>query len=256
VTIKFDNPPPQVHGAEYYFYEHLGSIAVKSGQHVVSSQIIGTNGSQSAMGSQKVPLGFGLYAGPIYGGGGAWKTTQAQITTKYNPVPVLEAAIAGTLPGLIDPETGGVDSSSNGSGGSVVSGGTPVSVPTSGIFGLGTVGSITGETQTYTPVLAQTHAALVSNGGFKGIASALDVAEQFPGWIDLGGSFNAGPFQLPDPAGFVRSIGATITDNFVPFIFRSGIVSLGLLLLILLITKVLMDTGVVQDAVKVAALAG
>jgi hypothetical protein len=111
--------------------------------------------------------------------------------------------------------------------------------------GLGSVGFITGGSQTYTSVLAQTHAELVASGGFKGIADAIDTAEQFPGWIDLSSSFNAGPFQLPDPAGFVRSIGATITDNFVPFIIRSGIISLGLFLLVLLLIKVVEDSGMV-----------
>ena len=218
VTIKFDSPPATNPKAQYYFYEHMrGDIQVNEGDHVYSSQIIGYNGSEQAEGAQKVPVGFGLYAGPIYGGGSAWNTTQAAITTTYNPVALLNSAANGTLAGLIDPSTGGNATASTGSSTGDTSGsGAPSSA-------------------TYSSVLKQVHNTLVSNPGFYGVALAVDESEQFPGYIDLSNG------SWTDVTGLMRSIGASISDNFVPFIVRSGLVLFGAILFILLLYKAVIE---------------
>ena len=87
---------------------------------------------------------------------------------------------------------------------------------------------------TYTTLTSQVHNTLVNTPGFYGIALAIDEAEQFPGWVNLTEQTSTG---LPDFVGLARSIGATVSDNFTPFIIRAGLVTLGLGLELLLILK-------------------
>ena len=128
---------------------------------------------------------------------------------------------------------------------------------------------------TYTPASQQIHQTLINTPGFYGIALAIDEAEQFPGWVDLttpttvtlstpnvnipgdipiiGGQpifpgASTGPINVPDVAGIARSIGATISDNFVPFAIRSGIVAIGLALMTALTVKAL--EPVIKDVVE------
>jgi hypothetical protein len=89
---------------------------------------------------------------------------------------------------------------------------------------------VSDSTGSYTPLLQQIHQTLIDTPGFYGIAKALDEAEQFPGYVNL----STGAF---DVTGQIRSIGASLADNFVPFVIRSGLFMLGLLLLIALILK-------------------
>lgn len=91
---------------------------------------------------------------------------------------------------------------------------------------------------TYTPLLEQVHQTLVEVPGFYGMALAMDEAEKFPGWIDL-----TDPSNSLDVIGWIRSVGATITDNFVPFMIRGVLVTLGVFILIALITKVVLEVG-------------
>jgi Peptidase family M23 len=244
VTIKFDNPPATNPGAPYMEYEHLRSdVQVKVGQHVYSSQIIAYNGSEQAEGAQKVPLGFGLYAGPSYGQGSAWAVTQAAITTTYNPVNLLNQAAQGKLAGCIDPETGGVGTEGSGGSGSSASG-------TSSPF-------FAGGLESYIPLLAQAHATLTNHPGFYGMCLTVDEVEQFPGWINLTDNYAVAPgVQIPDPIGLMRSAGATVMDNFTPFILRASIVSFGVLLLVALILKAIEGSGALQSAGQLVALAG
>lgn len=111
---------------------------------------------------------------------------------------------------------------------------------------------------TFTPASQQIHQTLINTPGFHGIALAIDEAEQFPGWVDLTtpttistpsvntpdipviGSINIIPgtsVNVPDVPGIARSIGATVSDNFMAFAIRSGLVLLGLALLLALVTK-------------------
>lgn len=87
---------------------------------------------------------------------------------------------------------------------------------------------------TYDTLTSQVHQTLIKTPGFYGMALAVDEAEQFPGWVNLTEQTSTG---LPDFVGLARSIGATVSDNFVPFIIRSGLVIVGSGLLILLVTK-------------------
>lgn len=95
-------------------------------------------------------------------------------------------------------------------------------------------------TPTYTALSQQVHQTLIETPGFYGIALSLDEAEQFPGWVDLTNAQNdtsIGPVQLPDFVGLARSIGATISDNFIPFIIRASLVITGIILLLALVIK-------------------
>lgn len=90
----------------------------------------------------------------------------------------------------------------------------------------------------YLTVLDQVHETLINVPGFYGMALAIDEAEQFPGWIDLTDSS-----KTWDITGYLRSSGATVTDNFIPFMIRSTLVGLGAIIIILLIIRALLDVG-------------
>lgn len=91
---------------------------------------------------------------------------------------------------------------------------------------------------TYTPLLEQVHQTLVEVPGFYGMALAMDEAEQFPGWVDL-----TDHSSQWDVIGWIRSLGATISDNFVPFAIRSVLVFLGVFILLMLVTKIVLEVG-------------
>lgn len=208
VTLVLDRPLNDL--ATHTSYIHLRSdIQVHVGQHVDAGQLIAYNGYSQAEGAQKVPLGFALYHGQAYGHDGWQYETYANVTGKLNPVPLLEAAKNGQV------YTGG---GSSGGG---------VGFPT---------GNYTyTSTQTYTPIMQQVHNTLISHPGFYGIALAVDEAEQFPGWIDLTDHNAPGP--LPDFVGLARSIGATVTDNYLAFSIRVWVTSIGLFIILCLIMK-------------------
>lgn len=234
ITIALDAPLNAL--ATHTAYLHLAGIAsgIRVGAHVAQGQLIAYNGSGNAQGAQKVPLGFALYNGDHYGFGNAWSLmTKANLNGgMLDPVPLLNAAAAGTLP--------------------VSSGGV-------GIPALASLAS-------YTPVTQLVHQTLINTAGFYGMALALDEAEQFPGWIDLtnptGGQQISGvpglfsDTSLPDFAGIARSIGATVSDNFLPFAIRSGLIAIGLSLLLALVTKPIMSIAqVVKPAAEMAVMA-
>lgn len=79
-------------------------------------------------------------------------------------------------------------------------------------------------------VLNQVHDTLINNPGFYGIALAVDEAEQFPGYQNLA----SGPF---DVIGIVRSVGASIADNYLPAAIRGSLISLGAFIVLLLVLK-------------------
>lgn len=216
VTVKLDRPINSL--ATHTAYLHLRcDIQVRTGQHVSFGQLLAYNGLSQACGSQKVPLGFALYAGDMYGSGSAWSyMTKSNLNGgPLDPVPLLNSARSGSM--SVQP----------GGGGDLITGGTTTSVA-----------------GTYTPLLEQVHETLINTPGFYGIALALDEAEQFPGWIDLttkqpdvtilGQDTGV---ALPDVNGELRSIGATITDNFLPFAIRGGMTLAGLTLMFLLFAK-------------------
>lgn len=228
VTILLDQPLNAL--ATHTAYLHLrGDIQVRVGQHVVSGQLIAFNGGGQAAGSQKIPLGFSLYNGNTYGFDGWQYMTRANLNGgPLDPVPLLNAAAKGNI--------------SSFAGGGLLN--NPFSY-LGGIFGNST--TVVG-VKTYTPITTLVHNTLTKNPGFYGVALAVDEAEQFPGWIDLtqpvdisipGISGITGDVILPDVIGFFRSAGATITDNFLPFAIRSGLVLLGFILMLLLIIKAL-----------------
>lgn len=100
VTIKLDAPLNAL--ATHTFYEHLGGFAsgLSVGTHVNAGDLIGYNGGGQACGSQKVPLGFGLYSGDIYGSGNAWNILMDDLSSGQNllnPVNLLNAAKGGSL---------------------------------------------------------------------------------------------------------------------------------------------------------------
>jgi len=99
---------------------------------------------------------------------------------------------------------------------------------------------------TYVSAIEQVHQTLIATPGFYGIALAIDEAEELPGYIDLTQKQSDisilgqdTGFSPPDVNGLVRSIGATITDNFMGVAIRSGLVIMGVALIFGLFAKVL-----------------
>lgn len=112
-----------------------------------------------------------------------------------------------------------------------------------------TGGSASGSFGTYMTLLEQVHETLVNIPGFYGMALAIDESEQFPGWIDL--SDSSKPY---DVTGWLRSAGASVTDNFVPFLIRGSLVSLGIIIIVLLIARILSDvSGPITSIAKMVA---
>lgn len=101
----------------------------------------------------------------------------------------------------------------------------------------------------YIPIISQVHETLVTVPGFYGIAIAIDKAEQFPGWIDL-----TDTSKVWDVTGWLRSAGASVTDNFAPFCIRAGMMTIGTIIIILLITRFIFDVG--DKAIPIIKSAG
>lgn len=225
ITIKLDKALNVL--ADHTSYIHLrADLQVRVGQHVTPGQLIAYNGSAHAAGNQKVPLGFALYHGSSYGHDGFQYMTYTNVTGLLNPVPLLNSARAGTL--TID-----LTGQANIGSGDTNNPASPIGAMAALFNGLGF-----GQAPTYTPLTQQIHDTLVHIPGFYGIALTLDEAEQFPGWINL---VNPSESPLPDFAGIARSIGATITDNTIPFVIRSGVAFMGFTLLLLLLVKPVMS---------------
>lgn len=216
VTIKLAQPLNSL--ATHCFYEHLHDSTVQKGQRVSAGALIG-HANYSGEGAA---LGFGLYSGDIYGSGPAWSILQNDLRPGgaglLNPVALLNAAAAGKLgtplPTFGDgtPLPGGLTSTSSGDGSSFF-------------------------TPEYATLLDEVHQVLIETPGFYGIALAIDLAEQFPGWIDLTQPQSVAGLNVPDVIGIIRSTGATITDNFLPVVVRGGLVTVGLILLISLLIR-------------------
>jgi hypothetical protein len=227
VTILLDSPLNSL--ADHTAYLHLrGDLQVRMGQRVVAGQLIAFNGSEQAAGVQKVPLGFALYHGSSYGHDGWQFMTASNLNGgMLDPVPLLNAAQSGKLASFQ----------------------TSSGATLSSLFNFNaTPTSDHGNVLSYTPITKLVHNTLTTVPGFYGIALALDEAEQFPGFIDLqqptsisipGISGITGNLNIPDFVGLSRSMGATLTDNFLPFAIRSGLVLIGLVLMFLLIVKAL-----------------
>lgn len=214
----------------WYSYHFLpGSAIVKNGDKVLAGQKLAMTGYYGHSG-----LFTHAHTGWFYN----WATNTANGTYPFGPdiLPTLQQIQKNGKPALVGNST------------------TPTTTTTGGTTTT-TGGTTSGGGQSYIPLLAQVHSTLVSNPGFLGIAKALDEAEQFPGWIDLTDNYSVGgSFSIPDPVGIIRSVGATVTDNFVPFVFRTAIVSLGSLLLGLLIYKAVVDSGVAKEAIQAGML--
>lgn len=214
VTIKLAQPLNRL--ATHCFYEHMHDSTVTKGQRVAAGTLIG-HANYSGEGAA---LGFGLYSGDVYGSGPAWSVLQNDLRPGgaglLNPVALLNAAAAGKL-GTPLPTFGD---------------GTPIP---SGLTDSG--GGSDFFTPHYTPLLYEVHVVLTDVPGFWGIALAVDLAEQFPGWIDLTQPQSVAGQNVPDVIGIIRSTGATITDNFVPVLIRGSLVIVGLILMLALLIK-------------------
>lgn len=229
------------YGLQDIYYQHI-DIAPniqpvfdgKSVQTVQKGQQIGTIRSNVGM----LELGANANWGTIWGLNhpAPWAT---------DPRPIFAALLNAGSPG----STGGISNMGSGI--------------------LGGISFSSGSPGTYVPLLNQVHSTLVNAPGFYGIALALDEAEQFPGWVDLTtpqsislpgvdtgtpvGTIGGGSIAVPDINGIVRSIGATITDNFVPFAIRSGITLLGALILLAILWR--MVEGPVQSIAPLLEMA-
>lgn len=231
ITIKLAKPLNSL--ATHTFYEHMHDATVRAGQQVSAGQLIG-HANYSGEGAA---LGFGLYSGDVYGSGAAWGVLQNDLKPGgrglLNPVSLLNSAAGGKIP--------------TSSGGSP----TPFSAPFNGTL----PGSSPGSTPapSYVPLLDQVHETLINHPGFYGLALAIDEAEEFPGWVDLTTpqqwNIAGATINPPDVVGLARSVGASVTDNFVPFAIRASLVSIGLILVVALLIKAL--SGPVGGAARV-----
>lgn len=214
-------------GPDWYVY-HLDQINVKVGQKVSVGDLIGLSGGQNSGGFHPVSTmwstGPHLHTGWFTG----YKNTAIgsrpygpDFTTYYRQLQ------SGQFPVAVG-GGGGADFGTN----SNVNLGQDITNVTNAIGGL------FGFTPANAPTafLDQLHETLISHPGFYGIALTVDEAEQFPGYENLA----TGPF---DVIGIVRSIGATTSENAVPFLIRSGLVSLGTIIIILLVAKVALGIG-------------
>lgn len=96
---------------------------------------------------------------------------------------------------------------------------------------------------TFVSLLDQVHQTLIETPGFYGIALAIDEAEQFPGFINLTDP-SSNVFGVNyDVVGYIRSVGATVSDNLVPVVIRGDLILLGMVIIILLVAKIALDLG-------------
>jgi len=232
------------HGTQDIYYQHI-NIASNirfcknnrcNNQFIKKGQQVGTTA-----GFAEVEVGFNPTWGGIWGDPnkrpGPWPD---------DPRPMIKALMDAGPPGT--PSTSSIDPSQPGTPGDTTG--------TSALAAFFTGFSITAP-PTFVPVMDQVHETLIATPGFYGISLALYEAEHFPGWIDLTQKEEAetliGKIPIPDIIGEVRSVGATISDNFLAFAIRSGLVTLGLILLIMLIVKA--ASPVAAPVLKIAALA-
>ncbi len=116
-------------------------------------------------------------------------------------------------------------------GNAASAGGTPAAGGYTPITSASQIASTLSGGTAWEPLGAQVHNTLVTSQGWLGIALALDELEQYPGWVNLA----TGP---TDWIGMLRSIGASLSDNFPPLAIRGVTVLVGGLIVLLMITKV------------------
>jgi hypothetical protein len=227
------------HGTQDIYYQHIniapGIRFCKGGQ--CTGQILKKGDTVGWVRGNvgEVEVGFNA------GWGGIWGTNHPG-PWPDDPRPMIKALMDAGPPGT--PSTSTIDPGQPGTPGD-----------TSALSSLLT-GFTVQAPPTFTPVMDQVHETLVATPGFYGIALALYEAEHFPGWIDLTQKEEAtilgNKVPIPDIIGEVRSVGATFGDNFLAFTIRSGLVTIGLILLIMLIIKA--SQPVAAPVLRIAAL--
>lgn len=186
-----------------------------------------------------VALGFGsTMSGGVQGDLSVW------VSGKRSPIAISYINAISTL------------SHNPGNSASETANGTPSTVSTGSMPGTSSnpvtafITAVNLTPNAFNTALDQVHETLTGHTGFYGIALALDEAEQFPGYVNLATS----PF---DVSGFIRSIGASVTDNTLAFAIRSGLVFFGVLIVALLIAKLALGLsdyiGPIADAAMAAA---
>lgn len=199
---------PGQQGIQLLYY-HMDTITVRQGQHVTIGQTIGLSGGQTSGGSH--PVTDSQYSSGPHTHVQWWTSWTNTVVGSRGKGP----DIGPYIKWLQNVNKGaGVPSS----GATVPSGGGTLGIPT------------------FTSLLSQVHETLTTHDGFYSIALALDEAEQFPGFINMSTS-------EWDVVGHIRSVGATVGDNFLPFTIRSMLVGLGVLIVVLLIIKSTLDAG-------------
>lgn len=233
---------PDKGGPEEYHY-HLDEIDVKVGQHVQAGQRIGLSGGQTSGGQH--PTDPSQSTGPHDHFG---------LFVDYRDTPI------GTRP--YGPDPSGLIASAGGTPSYVTDTSTSISTSTSG--------------KTFETVSQRTNEILAEMPGFGGLARVLDMAEQFPGIINhmpeapqistgnagLDGLFN-GISGLAatalDPQDYVGGAFLTAIDtawsNFLPLVFRSVMVIIGLFLIIGLLYKAVDSTGLIDAAAMAGKMA-
>lgn len=240
VTLKLDIPLNKL--ATHMQFEHLARTPVRVGQHLNPGDILGFNGGSLAQGTQKVPLGVGLYHGDHYGVDAGWQfDTPANLNGgPLDIVPLLNAARDGTLTINLSGKNISISGGAEGSSGQ----------------------------QFLTSVLStgqQAHDILNNFPGFAEICEAVDIVEQFvpfalPTKSDNGsGSTDINIFGIdtgiPDPgviaqkavqlpSDIIQAIFVFSVTNLGAFLVRSMFVILGIILLVALMINMISKQGI------------
>ena len=98
ITIRLDVPINAI--ATHIAYLHMQPIpaALRVGQRVNAGDIVGYAGGRTSQGAQKVPLGFALYNGDVYGYGPTWSMYNGD--PRLNMTPVLDKLAKNGIPGV------------------------------------------------------------------------------------------------------------------------------------------------------------
>lgn len=245
VGIKLDQP---FNGATYMAVIHMDAVdpSLAVGQHVVPGTLLGWSGGENnpgQIGGATNPTGthyidspsmtggphthVSLMLGPTYGYGMGWDDP-----TKYpnlNPKALLDALNAGQLP-----QPGGAPTSPG-------SGQQPIGTPTGYT---GTSGKVTGFAEqpitinalnnAYMASANVTHDILQSTPGFYGLISGIDSAEDIPGIYN---AFTGDDNPLDAAENTVMSVLGTLNNNVPPILLRTGIVLIGLTLMLALLAN-------------------
>jgi hypothetical protein len=217
VTIRLDTPVNTI--ATHTAYLHLAPLpsSLRVGQHVNAGTVIGYSGGPGAAGAQKVPVGFALYNGDVYGFGASW--SQYVGNPLLNPYGILTAASGGHL---------NIPASSGGSGS------TLTDTMTGAVTRVAPNADVTTLLYVLDQVLLLTNPFKISGVQQDSIAGV----------------------SFTDPVAWAQQFGQNVIDDFSAGIIRLLFILLGLFILYKVASTFIDPSAVTQTAVSGAATVG